>query len=223
MDQASSSIELTAQRPGQRGFSLVETLVMMMVVALALAITIPSVRKTTIKSRAQQGLADIDMVIMRARTEAIRRRIPVSVDFDGSQRRFSVFEDWNRNVAPDTSPADVNNHNGSLDTGEELIFARTLDIKLAFIPYDRLSSELPSAALDSELADLGNLTYGADGGYESNTTISASQYGAASYLKDEYGNFFRVAVSSFTGKSTIEMFVSGLGWTSKKGDWRWKY
>ena len=77
------------------------------------------------------------------------------------------------------------------------------------------SGEGRQVAPDFTLSDINNLTYGSDGGYESNTT---APQGSAAYFQDEYGNYFRVAVSSFTGKTTVEKFVNGTGWTSKRGD-----
>lgn len=68
----------------ERGFSIIELMIVVAIVAALAAIATPSFRSILATSRIKTAATDIHLSLMRARSEAIKRNINVTVSAPGS-------------------------------------------------------------------------------------------------------------------------------------------
>jgi type IV fimbrial biogenesis protein FimT len=195
-------IEPESQRLGrQRGFTLVEILVMLVVLAIVSIITVANMQRAMTKSRTNRGLRSINSAVDFARAEALKRHSPVGVVFGQS---MLVFEDWDGAAS-----------NGVFDNpGDPLISTWNVDETLAF-------GTAPAADSDTKTV-LTTVVYESDG------ALGGPTGGGAAYLTDIKGNTFRVRVNPVTGASRTEMWTlddstSTWIWSARRETWKWKY
>jgi prepilin-type N-terminal cleavage/methylation domain-containing protein len=77
------------------GFSLVEALVVIAVLSILLGFGLPELQKQIVKTRLQTFTQQVQGVIQKARSEAIRRQAVVVVEFDPVAERIFAFADLN--------------------------------------------------------------------------------------------------------------------------------
>jgi len=83
------------------GFTLMEVMVTVGIIAIMSAIAIPNMISYLPKHRLNSGARDIYLAIQYARLRAVKEHIPVSVDFDTATETFTVFTDTNGNLIND--------------------------------------------------------------------------------------------------------------------------
>jgi Tfp pilus assembly protein FimT len=195
-------IESESQRLGrQRGFTLAEILVMLLVLALISVITVANMHRALVKSRTNRGLRSISSAVDFARTEALKRHSPVGVVFGQS---MVVFEDWDGAAS-----------NGVYDNpGDPLISTWDVDAILTF-------GTGPASDTDSKTV-LNTVVYESDG------ALGGPAGGGAAYVTDIRGNDFRVRVNPVTGASRTEMWTKEPDtntwyWSARRETWQWKY
>jgi prepilin-type N-terminal cleavage/methylation domain-containing protein len=181
----------------QRGFTLVEILVTLVVLALISVITVANMHRAMVKSRTNRGLRSVNSAVDFARTEALKRHSPVGVVFGQS---MVVFEDWDGAAS-----------NGVFDNpGDPLISTWNVDETLTF-------GTAPATDSDTKTV-LTTVVYESDG------ALGGPAGGGAAYLTDIKGNIFRVRVNPITGASRTEMWDSDDSkWSARRETWKWKY
>lgn len=80
----------TMPAPAQRGFSLIELMVVLTIAAVMLGVGIPSFREFTAGQRVKNTAFDFAAALLLARSEAIKRNTPVTV----AQAGASWAEGW---------------------------------------------------------------------------------------------------------------------------------
>ena len=195
----------------ERGFTLVEGLVVLVILGLAAVIGVPNLMRSLQKSETTQALRIFSNVLDQARGEALSRHTPVTVTYDSANRRFVLFEDW---TASDTPPAD-----GVLDTGEEVLQRTAMDRALTFM------SSKPAGDTQALLV-IQSVVYEPDGSARIKVAGNATpQQGiGAAYVQDRKGNVFRVRVVGFTGGSRVEKWLPAQSdWSPRREEWTWIY
>ncbi len=77
----------------QAGFTLLEVLVTMAVIGIAAAIGIPAMQQVLLNSKVQGVVNTLKIDLTIAKQEAIRRGVPVVVDFDTALNRVLAYAD----------------------------------------------------------------------------------------------------------------------------------
>jgi len=189
--------------PRERGFTLVEILLVIVLLGIALLIAVPTLHRLQVKSQTSRAVRGADTVFLLARGAALKRHSPVGIVIKATAPQFTIFEDWDPNNANVAT-----NGNGVKDPSEDLIATRTLGSGV------ELSSG-PSGDTDPK-SDLEGTTvfYGQDGALRS--------AGGALYLADNRGNVFRILVVAATGAARSEKWT-GTTWTPRREQWVWKF
>ncbi len=78
-------------RKGERGMSIIEILVVLVIIGLAAAIGLPTLQRSQVQARADREMRSVRALFDFARSEAIKRHAPVTVtpdaDSDGTVER----------------------------------------------------------------------------------------------------------------------------------------
>jgi type II secretory pathway pseudopilin PulG len=90
----------------EKGITLLETLIVVVLVGIIVAISVPLTLSTLRRYRAEDQIREIYASWMEARTRAMQRNVPYIVQL--SENGFSIYEDENRDGVPDTTERDVN-------------------------------------------------------------------------------------------------------------------
>jgi len=188
------------ERLGPRGFTLVEVLVVLALLTIILLMAVPTMRRAQVKSATNDGLQEVGRLVDLARTESIKRHIPVGLLLGTDERKVQVWEDWN--------PADPGAGTNNDHLPNESHTAWLADIRLT--QALRLSADYdlntPFAIWRSD----GSIHPGGGGDIE---------------LVDRNGNIFRIRVNPLTGSWRLEMRI-GPGaddWSPRREKWVWKY
>lgn len=96
-------------RPIDGGFSLLELMIVVVMMALAAVMAAPALSRSTRQARRDEAIASVTARISEARQTAMRQRVPVEVEFDSGAQTLRVWADLNRN--------------GLIDAGEQETFA----------------------------------------------------------------------------------------------------
>jgi len=105
-----------------RGFSLIEVLIVIAIMALLSTIAIPSYISWMSDRRLKSAASEVQSVIQLAKMTAIKENVNVVVTFDPSTRSYTAFVD------DGNGGGGAGNH--IRDTGERLIHAATLPIEI---------------------------------------------------------------------------------------------
>ncbi len=181
-----------------RGFTLVEALVMLLIVAMAAVVAIPNLQRVLIKTQTTQAIAGLAGAFDLARSEALRRHSPVAASIVLNPKGHllvTVWEDWD----PNNTVAGTNN-NGVQDASELVVERRLIDSVIEF-------TGAPSSSLTL-------IVYRSDGSLQSAA--------GSIFVEDQRGNLFRVRVNPVTGATRLEMKVGPI-WEARKEKWSWTY
>jgi prepilin-type N-terminal cleavage/methylation domain-containing protein len=193
---------------GQRGFTLVEVVMVVAIIALAAMITLPNLQRVRVKTGTTSALLGVAGTF-----EAVKRRSPVVLVYDKTDRMLMAFEDWhplNQDV--------TTNDNGLHEFVEETVIGRPIPAKL-------LCTAAPSGD-PAALTEIQRVVFRPDGKADLRTHAGALQPGTdmgALYVADRLGNTFRVRVNEFTGAISLEQFLSSKSWTATREAWEWIY
>jgi type IV fimbrial biogenesis protein FimT len=194
-------------RAAQRGFTLVEGLVVLVLIGLAVVIAVPNLQRVRVQARTTSSLRDIERATGLARTEALKRHSPMGVVFDKAGHRLQVFEDW------DSGGADVaSNDNGSLESNEDSLVEIPLDADIEFT----------SNPGGGGMVGVATVTWGSDGSISHGVTSTVN----SQWIRDTPGNIFRIRFIEATGNSSVEKWTkvgASDTWTAKRELWQWKY
>jgi Tfp pilus assembly protein FimT len=184
----------------QRGFTLVEALVMLAIVAMAALVAIPNLQRVMIKTQTTQAIAGLAGAFDLARSEALRRHSPVGAvitTIPEGNLVVTVWEDF------DPSNAVVSTNNNFVQDDSELVVERrTVEPVIEFSPSPPTSITQVVYRSDGSLWNPGN--------------------GGMVHLQDQRGNLFRVRVNGVTGSTRLEMKM-GSTWEGRREKWSWKY
>jgi type IV fimbrial biogenesis protein FimT len=97
----------------ERGFSLIELLVVMSIAAVLLGIGVPNMQQYIVSSRLATTSNEFFTALNVARSEAVRRGLQVTLITNGTAGSRDFSSGWTMFVD--------NNANGALDTGEEVL------------------------------------------------------------------------------------------------------
>ncbi len=192
----------------QQGFTLIEGLVVALIIGIAAAIAIPNLQRVRIKTETQAAVYKIAGHVDLARSEAIKRHVPVGVIY-GNDNFFRIYQDW-APIAEDWTPAEAplaTDGNSINDYDEEEFRKELLSSNL------RLLTTPPAGDLDPKTPLLlvgGGIYYNSDGSLKSNA--------GAAYFTDTVGNVFRLRINAVTGAPRIEKYLSNNLWSPKKED-----
>jgi prepilin-type N-terminal cleavage/methylation domain-containing protein len=195
--------------PRQRGFTLIEIVVVVAIVGLVALISIPNLQRMRVKAKGTNALVAVAGTFDLARAEATKRHSPicVAVDWTTKPAFITVWEDWDPNNRTEV-PFDGYNDNGTIDGDEQTILGRAVSTHL-------VKTSAP-AADPMPLVEISLVRYRSDGGL-------ASGSGAA-YLQDPRGNQFRIRVVDTSGAVRIEGWMPETNtWSARKEDWEWKF
>ena len=185
----------------ERGFTLIEIMVVLLIVALAVLIALPNMRRVTVRSGATSALNSVVGPFNLARAEAVKRHSPICVLYEESDRMITVFEDWDVN----NDALAATNRNGILDGNEETI----------------VSKPFPSGLLAYSGTQISKVIYRTDGSLD--TLASVPTNGGVASLIDKSGNQFQVRINGVTGMVTVEGQTPAGTWSTVKEAWEWKY
>ena len=77
-----------AERTGQRGFSLLELLIVLLIIGLTAALVFPSVNRNSEKRSLDETLMALETALLDARAQAQRTGIAAYIEFDPKNREF---------------------------------------------------------------------------------------------------------------------------------------
>lgn len=85
------------ERTGRRsaGFTLIESVVMLFLLLMLIALILPNLLYMIRRSRFQAATTETSMLLSRARMEAVKRGVPVVIGIDLAQQQLVAFADVN--------------------------------------------------------------------------------------------------------------------------------
>jgi len=195
-------------RVPQQGYTVIETLVVLMLLGVVLLVGIPNLRRAQVASASRQALRSVTTLLDLARSEAVKRHSPVGVNFDDSDSKVLVFEDWDP-----AQPSAGTNDNGVPDLPPEDVL-RSMDLGASV----RLVHPTSASAIQVGFGD--TVIFRPDGSPQFGSGAPTSP---AVYLGDQWGNYFRIRINQWTGRLAVEQYLGNSGWTEETTQWTWRY
>lgn len=190
-----------AERLRQRGFTLVEALVVVALLGIILVVAIPNLRRARVRAHMLEQVNSLRQATAIGRMNAIKAgtQVILGVPMGSGVTLTEWFDD---------------NGNEALDAGEKVISRWRL-------PDDIVVSEATEA--DHKLRDAsGNkvVLFRRDGVVESNVSGGDTGLGAL-VLTDRPGNQIRITIAGGTGTTIVEMKNDSGGWSRDTRYWRY--
>ena len=85
----------TSDRSADRGFTLVELLVVLAILILAVTLAVPPLWNMIVRSKLEGAARELSQMIQRGRLEAVRRSAPVVIGVNPDTSQFFAFVDRN--------------------------------------------------------------------------------------------------------------------------------
>lgn len=182
----------------ERGYTVFEILVVLLIASLVAAFAIPNLFRTAVRTRGMSEVRTLQNGIMQARVRAIQSGWPTVFRFNVSATGVDRIDAW-----IDTTP------NQSWDTGEPPVLEHSLDEGYSLSP-------------DTDFVALGThrgIVFLPDGTVE----LASGAVGSATVqLSDNIGNTVRLVVRAPTGMAQAQMLIPGTGdWDDQLKHWRW--
>jgi type IV fimbrial biogenesis protein FimT len=128
----------------QRGFTLIEAMITVLIAAILMAIAVPSFRTLTLNSQQRNAVADVNVMLSRIRTEVAARHRGVTACASNDQVTCSGAANWENGWIIFVDSDD----DGTLDGGEVTVLVHP---------------SLPSGSTLRTLGVLDRITYRRDG------------------------------------------------------------
>jgi prepilin-type N-terminal cleavage/methylation domain-containing protein len=225
------------------GFGLVEILIVLALIGLLAAVSVPLAGKMMRRAQTFGALASIRQVFAVARLQAIRRGanvVVVATATSEGQIQLHTFQDRandsNRPLPSDEQTAagncreDIGIFAGSPSTDEPTLGDVTIDSGIRFWKKGGISGDLREGMSfdtyngDALLTD--RVVFLPSGGIlppqDAGSALPSSSGGRGLYFADSSGlNFFRVTVESdLTGRIRSDKYEDGAGYVSR--GWTWQ-
>jgi prepilin-type N-terminal cleavage/methylation domain-containing protein len=187
-------------RRAQRGFTLIEVMIVLAIVAVVAAAVVPNVLRTIVKAQGQAEIGAIRNGIMLARTRAIQSGSQAVVHFDIDPTGPDVMRSW-----LDT------NGNEVWDGGEATLVIHAVDPRMS------LTADASWVALASQPSDRGAV-------FQPNGTVilAGGSVGSANLvMTDTNANTVRLVIQAPAGTTRAQMLdPKTSAWDDKLKHWR---
>jgi type II secretion system protein H len=97
------SLSTERLKNGEAGFSIIELMVVVVIMTIVLAASIPALRQHTETVNLTKGSREVESSLKLARTRAVSTNNPVVVTFDTDNNTYFLFEDEDDDGAHDAS------------------------------------------------------------------------------------------------------------------------
>jgi len=108
-------------RPGERGFTLMEMMIVVVVIGVIAAMAIPSFLSYMPKLKVKACARDIVSQLRLARSKSVAERRPYGVAFDVGAKCYTVFADTDNPAAKTFTVADSVMHVDTLETDLSMV------------------------------------------------------------------------------------------------------
>jgi prepilin-type N-terminal cleavage/methylation domain-containing protein len=189
-------------RRAQRGFTLIELMIVLAIVSVVAAAVIPNVLRTIVKAQGQAQLGALKNGMMLARTRAIQSgsQAVVHFDMDSGPDGQDVMRSW-----LDTNPNEI------WDAGEATLIVVTVD------PRMNLTADASWVALASQPSDRGAV-------FQPNGTVilAGGSVGSANLvMTDTNANTVRLVMQAPAGTTRAQMLdPKTSAWDDALKHWR---
>jgi prepilin-type N-terminal cleavage/methylation domain-containing protein len=215
-----SVFELSAvphRRTGERGFTLVEMMVVVAMIALIVGISLPNLWRASVRAEMMGQVSMVQQAVAVSRIYAIK---------NGSQVALQLIPDGDAKVAKYRIHSWVDsNANGALDAGEEEVGGWSMmgDITIGpvYDPPDKTTKD-SNLELHSLSGTAKGVVFLANGtAMVHNNQIGTGRGGVC--LHDTYDNVLRVRIQGGSGSVLLDMYNWSLGdWIDNpKNLWRY--
>jgi len=212
LDSSSSSVGRAgpSRRPGERGFSLMEILVVLALVTVIVAVTVPNLRRSRIRAEMLEQVNMCKQAVAVARIEAVKGRQQVVLGFVGTA--LYTAEGGELRAFVDADGDEV------YDAGERILNTWTVSdaVEVRLDGTNPLRDLGPGAGLGR------GMVIRPDGVVLASSSTAPVGQGAYR-LQDQWGNVIRLTHYSGAGSVEADMLVPGTANTWDTNLRHWSY